>query len=277
MGVSAHRAEHLELCAGLVLGSLDEVSRAEIERHLGEGCAECEAELLQLSEGSLLLAASAPPVAPPPALRARVLERVAREGVARGTMPSARLHARPASTVRIERWVGFAAAAALIVVAITSLRTSQRLQSEVASTRKQLAEQQRQLADQQQKLAEEQRWSALLEQSATRVVDLGLTPQGTAVLRARAIVDPGTRRAIIVFTNFTPPAGADYQLWALRDGKPESLGLVHADASGRAMVRIDDIGDPAHLQAFAVSLEKAGGSHSAGPEGPVVMLGKLGS
>jgi anti-sigma-K factor RskA len=224
----------------------------------------------------VLLAASAPPLAPPPALRARVLERVQREGTPRRA--GAPVVAMPARrTSRLVTWGWAAAAAVLAVSAVVSWQSSMRLQAEVETARRQLGEQQRQLADRQKQLDDERRWSALLEQSATRVVDLDLTPQGTAVLRARAIVDPGTRRAIIVFTNFTPPAGADYQLWALRDGKPESLGLVRADASGRAMVRIDDIGDPAHLQAFAVSLEKAGGSHSAGPEGPVVMLGKLGS
>lgn len=274
--MSAHRAEHLELCAGLVLGALDDTSRAEIERHLAAGCPECDAELQRLSEGAVLLAASAPPLVPPPALRARVLERVRAEGVSRGAggrvlpLPSR----RPS---RVATWGWAAAAALLAVTAATSWQASMRLQAEVETARRQLGEQQRQLAERQQQLDDEKRWSALLEASATRVVDLSLTPQGTAMLRARAIVDPGTRRAIIVFTNFAAPAGSDYQLWALRDGKPESLGLVHADASGRAMVRIADIGDPAHLQAFAVSLEKAGGSHSAGPEGPVVMLGKIGS
>jgi len=275
--VSAHRAEHLELCAGLVLGALDEVSQAEIERHLAQGCAECDAELLRLSEGTMLLAASATPFAPPRALKARVLERVRLEGVPRGAGASSVVSPPARRSSPLMTWGWAVAASVLAVSAIVSWRSSMRLQAEVETAHRQLGEQQRQLADQQKKLADEQRWSALLEQSATRVVDLNLTPQGTAVLRARAIVDPGTRRAIIVFTNFTAPPGADYQLWALRDGKPESLGLVRADASGRAMVRIDDIGDPAHLQAFAVSLEKAGGSHSAGPEGPVVMLGKLGS
>ena len=41
-------------------------------------------------------------------------------------------------------------------------------------------------------------------------------------------------------------------------------------------MKLPDTGDPAQLAAFAVSLEKAGGSTSpSGPEGPVVMVGKL--
>ena len=81
---------------------------------------------------------------------------------------------------------------------------------------------------------------------------------------------------MIVFSNFTAPAGTDYELWALRDGKPASLGLIRADNSGHAIVRLPDTGDPGALGAFAVSLEKAGGSTTpTAPQGPVVMVGKL--
>ena len=105
-----------------------------------------------------------------------------------------------------------------------------------------------------------------------------LTPQEEYDTATRArLGDFKARQAMIVFTNFTPPAGTDYELWALRGGPPQSLGLIRPDASGRAIVKLPDTGDPAGLAAFAVSLEKAGGSRSpAGPEGPVVMVGKLG-
>ena len=83
----------------------------------------------------------------------------------------------------------------------------------------------------------------------------------------------GGRRGLLSLVSPRP----EDELWALRGGPPQSLGLIRPDASGRAIVKLPDTGDPAGLAAFAVSLEKAGGSRSpAGPEGPVVMVGKLG-
>ncbi len=281
--MSAHREEHLALCAGFVLGALTDADRVELERHLAEGCPACDAEIARLSSGAALLAASAPPVAPPAGMKTRVFDRIRAEGERR---PIAAPAPAPAATpptrapgravldlptrrrAPIPAW-GFAAAAVLMAVTSLALwRTAADLRTELAATRQQLAEQSRQLADAKQ-------WAELLEGSNTRFVDLQITPQGAALLKARAVYDPNRRRALLLFSHFTPPPGSDYQLWALRDGKPASLGVIHADADGRAIVRLPDTGDPASLGAFAVSLEKAGGTTMPAPEGPVVMVGAL--
>ena len=279
--MSVHREEYLDLCAALALGALDDPDSSGLEQHLAEGCSECEAELKRLADAAVLLAAAAPPVAPPPALKVRVLERVRAEGArapSRAEADATRvIPMRPRRQASISTWGWAAAAAVLAVTSIVTWRASERLRGELVSAQQQLEAQRQQLAEKQQQLDEAQRWSALLEGEGTRVVDLQLTPQGSAILRARAVYDPRTHRAVIVFTNFTPPSGADYQLWALRGGHPESLGLIRSDATGRAVVKLPDLGDATGLDAFAVSLEKTGGSTSpAGPEGPVVMVGKLG-
>ena len=43
--MNVHRDQHLELCAGLALGVLDDEERRAIEQHLATGCAACETEL----------------------------------------------------------------------------------------------------------------------------------------------------------------------------------------------------------------------------------------
>ena len=97
-------------------------------------------------------------------------------------------------------------------------------------------------------------------------------------MSARATYDPASRRAVIVFENITVPSGKDLELWALRGAGVASLGLIHPDENGRAVLRLEDVGDPAELAGFAVSLEAAGGSPSkTAPGGPVVMAGKFGS
>jgi anti-sigma-K factor RskA len=282
--VSVHREEHLYLCAGYVLGALDDADGRELELHLAKGCSECEAELRRLADGASMLARSTPQVSPPPALKLTVLERVRTQGVKRAPTPtSTRPGKEPRRVIELPRrepstmtWVWAAAAAVLAVTSLVTWQAAERLRGDLAAARTQLEAQRQQIAQAEQQLAQERRWSAMMESSDARVVDMQLTPQGSALLRARAIYDPKTHQAMIVFTNFVPPPGSDYELWALRGGPPQSLGLIHADASGRAIVKLPDLGDAAQLAAFAVSLEKAGGSTSpSGPEGPVVMVGKL--
>jgi anti-sigma-K factor RskA len=271
LGVSAHREEHLEACAAYALGSLDAAERAEFERHLAEGCPQCEAELERLSGAVSLLAASAPPVAPPAALRERVLAAARAEGRGPGVEsvpPIPRLPRRGRSAAT---WAWAAAAVVLAVSTGVTWRVRERLDHELAASREQIRQLERQLAD-------ERSWAALLDSPTTSVVQLSMTPQGTAVLRAHAIYDPGSRRAVLVFDNLVTPPDSDYQLWGVHKSGPLSLGLIRADANGRAIIRVEDTGDPTTLAAFAVSLEREGGAPTAtAPAGPVVMVGKLGS
>ncbi|MGH7359639.1 MAG: anti-sigma factor, partial [Candidatus Rokuibacteriota bacterium] len=58
------------------LGALDGAELAEFEAHLATGCATCEARLRETREALAVMPRALPPVAPPPALRARVLERI---------------------------------------------------------------------------------------------------------------------------------------------------------------------------------------------------------
>lgn len=64
-----------------------------------------------------------------------------------------------------------------------------------------------------------------------------------------------------------PPQGMQYQLWAIVDGKPVSEGML---SMGSGLHRMPDI-DKA--QAFAVTLEKAGGSVT--PKGDMYVMGAI--
>jgi anti-sigma-K factor RskA len=131
-------------------------------------------------------------------------------------------------------------------------------------------------ADLQERLAESSRWVGVATAANARVALLSPTPQGAPELRGRAIVDPASARAIVTFANMRPPEGRAYELWSIRNGQAQSLGVIAADAGGSAFMQLE-VGDVATLQALAVSLEPAGGSPvKTGPTGPVVMLGALG-
>ena len=127
-------------------------------------------------------------------------------------------------------------------------------------------------------LASERRWSVILSSPSMRTASFTLTPDADPALRARAVVDPRTRRAVVVFENFQAPAGRVYELWALHGNTPTALGRVRSDPSGRAVMRVENIGETEDLSAFTISLESdappAGGARE--PAGTIVMIGSLG-
>jgi hypothetical protein len=53
-----------------------------------------------------------------------------------------------------------------------------------------------------------------------------------------------------------PSEGKQYQLWAIADGKPVDLGMIDSNNPNALMQKMKTIANP---QAFAVTLEKAGG------------------
>lgn len=252
--MSAHRDEHLDLCAARVLGSIGEADRLELERHLAEGCPECERALLELSQGAERLAASVPPVAPSPRVRA-----APRRGI---ELPRRERPAWPT-------WALATAAVLLAVSAVVSWRTADTLRGELRAARERVA---RVELD----LAVERAWSAVATSPGARVVDLAPLQGGVTLPHVRATYDPASRRAIVTFDNLAAPAGSDFELWAILPEGPKSLGVVRGDATGHAEVRVPDAGDPAALSAFALSLEREGGSPDPRkPAGPVVLAGAI--
>jgi anti-sigma-K factor RskA len=65
-----------------------------------------------------------------------------------------------------------------------------------------------------------------------------------------------------------PPQDMQYQLWAIADGKPVSAGMYSDDKDARiALSTIEN------AQAFAITLEKKGGSEEPTMENMYVMGG----
>lgn len=109
---------------------------------------------------------------------------------------------------------------------------------------------------------EEIRRLEVLEAQGARVAALAPAAPDFGGLRGRTVYDPATGRAVFVLENYRPPEGKDYELWAIRGGKPVSLGVVRTDDRGTASILVEDLGA---LEALAVSLEPAGGSKTGAP------------
>jgi anti-sigma-K factor RskA len=278
--VSENHDQYLELAAGYALGALDEEDRLLFEEHLGAGCAECEDALADFSGAAVMLAASAPQAAPPIELRARVMR------AALAARPVAQPLEQRVTPLRPARrqggfawsWQWASVAAAIALVAAAGWLTSGRLRTEITGLKNELGAARDRIALLESQSVEQNFWAKVLTSPQSRVAVLASTPDAQTTLEGRAIYDPSTHAAVVVLRNVYVPTGHDYQLWAIRGTTPASLGLLHPDKDGVAVMRVEDAGDPASLSAFAVSLEDAGGSpNPSAPTGPVVMLGKLGS
>jgi anti-sigma-K factor RskA len=300
MGVSEHVEEHLELCAALALGAITARDRESLAQHIAEGCPECEAALADYERAAVLLAASVPPAMPRPEVLEQLMQKVEsgsngkasdadaspRATGSSGSSMSARpAPSRPASKViplakgrsfEMPEWGWMAAAAGFAVTTLLMGVWAFQLGGDVRRLREELSDNGKVIASLNEQLGDEQHWSEVMTSPESRFAVLSATPSADLVMRGRVTFNPTTQRAVVVFENLRPTPGKAYELWAIFDTTPTSLGMIQTDDSGRAIVRIEKIGDPNHLVAFAVSLENPGGSpNKNAPAGPVVLLGKV--
>lgn len=225
---------------------------------------------------ALALASSA---RPPEGLRERMLARVAAEG----TAPSREAPA-PAEGGRV-RYLrrATAVAAALVLLAGAAAvwlgAENQRLRREglLQTDRLVEAEERLDLLDREIGAARERvdrtaEQLALLRDPGTRRVAMaavGADPDA----RVDVYWNPGSRAAFYDVIALAPaPEGRQYQLWAIVDGVPQDMGVLPLAAEPGTLSPFPFVAEP---QAFAITLEPAGGSAAPTLDAMVVM-GQLG-
>ena len=149
------------------------------------------------------------------------------------------------------------------------------LASSTTKLRKDLTTANERIANLTREAGAERAWAATLSSPSARVSNFTLTPSADAAVRGRVTVDPKTRRAVVAFENAIAPAGHAFVVWALHGSTPVSLGTVRPDPNGRAVLRVEDVGDPTTLNAVTVSLEPDAAPVSE-PTGPILMIGSFG-
>lgn len=252
----SHEA-YVELAPGYALVALGDEERSRFEGHLRTGCPDCEAALVEYAETLAAAAGELPRVAPPPAVKTRLLRRIAVE-----TPSPGRERWRPRLLWPVLAGASLAAAAAVLVylgLTIGELRREMRVRGEEAVTLRAEVARQRELL-------------ALLSAPATHAVALaGLPPSPEA--RGRMWWNAERRAGFFVVSGLpAPPAGKTYQLWVISGGKPISAGIVPVDSRGEAALRVGPITDAAAAEVFAVTLEPAGGLPA--PSGQMYLAGK---
>jgi anti-sigma-K factor RskA len=200
-------AEIHALIGAYVLDAVDDLERAQFDRHLRE-CGECRAEVDQLREASARLADGAWSV-PPPGMRASVLATIANT---RQDAPSAPVQRRRP----VSRWRLATAAAAVVVAAggaatVTYVVQEQRVRDERAT-------------------AEAARTSDARVRAILAAPDLVLRQQpltggGKVIVAASKLRDAGV---IIMAADRPPTAGRVFQLWTVRSKAAVSEGVLAA-------------------------------------------------
>ncbi|GAB3824874.1 anti-sigma factor [Hymenobacter jeollabukensis] len=293
----------LELYA---LQQLSPAEAAEVERLAAEH-PPIRAELINVQR-ALGLYAEAHAVTPPAALRERVLssfQQAVNQAASAAepsaptetsapyvvpsvapTAPAPRYEAAPAPEAVVRslpaestgsgfRWLAIAASVALLL----SLGANWLFYSRWQQSENQLvlaqAEQARYAATTQavqKSLAARTQEIGVLRDEQFRMVVMTGTAQAPGA-RARVMYNPVSRRVYVDVKNLpAAPSGKQYQLWALDKGKPVDAGmLAQTTAVGDSLQRMKDV---ASAQAFAVTLEDAGG-HPTPTMAALTVMGQM--
>ena len=224
---------HVEIADKLEAYLLDQLPRDErrdVDAHLLL-CQTCAQDVRELHDALAAVGQSVPPVAPPPALRQRVLDAVA-------TQPQEPRRAMVLQMRRRPLWVTAtwaAAAAVVLAVGVVAFRVEQSRQ-QLASD---VAQLQADNADLQERLRRF-RGQTDLALSILTAGDMREIPmigrENAAAAAARAYWSP-TRGLLVVADRMpTPPPGRIYQVWVIENGTPASAGLLSDETAGRGML-----------------------------------------
>nr|WP_218843073.1 anti-sigma factor [Nocardioides marinus] len=215
--------------------ALDDIERAQFERHLVE-CAECRAEVDSLREGAAMLADVAP-VAPPAALRDRILAEVATVR----PLPPQVVEVRP----RRRRFPALvAAAAAVVTLGVGAPIAYQALSSDTPSVDVSATERVLRAADTEKYV---QRFD-----DGSRATVYRSKALGQAVIVTEGMADPGE--------------GKVYELWLDHDGEMVAAGFMPKGPDNTVLLS----GDAAAAEGVGITVEPEGGSDEPNLETAVV-------
>jgi hypothetical protein len=293
--------QHIDVedLASLALLLLSTEETSETRRHL-TGCAECTAEYNQIRSDLGTYAFATEIVEVPAGARDRFIARMSAANVDRSssavnfaaaaTMPSlsspaygaaapstaTAASAGPAlvpayagarsSTARILPWIGWAAAAAAIIVAVGLRQDRDSLRAALQAADGQTAQLQSQLH------ASDRLLGTLTDPSAVKV---SLTvPKAVALPSARATYQAKTGSLLMLASNLSPlPAQKVYELWIIpaNGGAPLPAGTFSPDAHGSASLLVPSVHGAVVAKALGITIEPAGGSTT--PTMPIVLAG----
>lgn len=218
-----------------VLGMLDADEQAAFDRGLQnpEFRDTLERDLITHRTAIEQLAV-AQPVAPPPNLKARMMERIAAEKRADIPVVPAPVDDLAARrSMRTARWTAGVLATALAA----SLMVMVDLRNQAKALSDRVATNESQVASAEAKLAERDRTLQTLLAGRGNVVLVTLNPAAPAGPGMQVFWNVREGKAVVNAYGLAPvPSDRAYMLWMIRDGKPVPLKLFTPGSDGRAIV-----------------------------------------
>jgi hypothetical protein len=230
------------------MGVAGEPEKSEIRDHLNRGCEDCMAGMKRARSISSFLGGTAPPLAPSPKLRRRILASVGFEPKRFGWAP----------------FLAMATAFSLFAAFYFSGR-----EREFAVTANRLREQ---LGQQKMELARLNEAFAILSGPDTTTVSFG---EGKpAPPKGRVFMNP-SQGVLLIASNLPPaPAGKKYEMWVIpKGGKPVPAGLFQSESDGTAMHIQRRTLDLSATAAVAVTMENEAGALE--PTSPILIAAPL--
>jgi len=239
------------------LNALHGEDRMRLEEHLG-ACPACRRELEQLRGDGALLALSATGPRPPQRARQRLLNAVAHE-------PRLPRVVETAPRRSWWGWLGWAATAAVLVLALALWKENLLLRQSLATASSESARSQREMEELRRIAA------PILQPEAQRITLVSVKtppqPQGKAFYLR-------TRSSLVFLANNMPPLAPQkaYELWLIpASGPPIPAGVFKPDAHGSASVVNPPLPAGVEAKAFAITVENESGATT--PTMPIVMMG----
>ena len=141
------------------------------------------------------------------------------------------------------------------------------------SLRNRLHLQETNLSELEAKLVKDKEMMAYVTNPNVNLVNLG-SKMPAMEASGKLLWDKDTDKGLFLVSNIpVPDKGKTYQLWAIEDGKPVSMGVFDVDKEGKSMMEIKLMPEPAASMQFAVTLEPAGGMPQ--PTGEMYLYGSL--
>jgi anti-sigma-K factor RskA len=259
----SHITDDLQEQASLyAAGAMTDTERLEYQRHLEDDqCAVCQAEVNELQSAASMLAFTATPVAPSPAVRGRLMEQArsaASRSESRSTIPLLR-----------RSWtelIAVAAALGAMVVAFAAVRSSselKQLNGELTSRVARLEVQ----------LVRARTYISTMTSPEVRVVNLA--GQGSNLQASGRLFWDMKQKRWFLYAKDLPPLSADktYELWFVpKTGNPVKAVVFGTEANGVSEIEVG-VPEGIDVAAAAVTIEPAGGTDL--PTGPFALMGAM--
>jgi anti-sigma-K factor RskA len=174
-------------------------------------------------------------------------------------------HTTEAKVVKFNYWKYAAAAAIALLVGSTifNISTQNKLKDRLAKAETELTNQKQLIASLNEEI------EGVANNSSQQIVLKGTPSSPTSTAKIFWVRNTGE---VLVEASGLPaaPQGMQYQLWAIVDGKPADAGMIEIDNKGRKY-NFQKMKSFGKAQAFAITLEKAGGSPTPTMEKMVVI------